>query len=60
VCNLGDQATPLPLAYEGLPALLRSEDVSYGGGADPNDPSERRWLRPWECLVLSPVAKLGA
>lgn len=59
VFNLGEEATPLPLATTGLSACLQSEDVAYGGSADRSDPGERQWLRPRECVVLSPVAKIG-
>lgn len=54
--NLGPHTTKLPTDLRGLPRLLQSEDACYRGEALEPDEAERRWLRPWECFVMSPVA----
>lgn len=53
VFNLGSQVAKLPQAYKDLRRLIHSEDAYYHGSAEEPDASERRWLRPWECFVLS-------
>ncbi|MFO0906529.1 MAG: malto-oligosyltrehalose trehalohydrolase [Pirellulales bacterium] len=55
VFNLSDRAARIPdecLVLKARPQLY-SEDAYYRGTADACDSDARRWLRPFECLVLT-------